>query len=148
MRLLQLIGIAALLALPVQASDGVADDGPVPIVTVTDEELSQFLWIKRPVVIFADSAEDPRFVEQMRLIRADLPALAARDVVVLVDTDPGRASALRTELRPRGFSLVIIGKDGLSKIRKPSPWSVREISRSIDKMPVRLQEIRDGSARQ
>jgi len=38
---------------------------------------------------------------------------------------------------------VLIGKDGGVKLRKPFPWSVRELSRSIDKMPMRQQELRD-----
>ncbi|MCE8468096.1 DUF4174 domain-containing protein, partial [Rhodovulum sulfidophilum] len=29
------------------------------------------------------------------------------------------------------------------KFRKPMPWNVREISRSIDKIPLRQQEVRD-----
>ena len=39
--------------------------------------------------------------------------------------------------------MVLIGKDGGVKLRKPSPWSTREISRSIDKMPMRQREIRE-----
>lgn len=108
-------------------------------------ELNQFLWKKRPVIVFADSESDPRFVEQMRLLAKDPAGLLARDVVVVVDTAPQNRTALRQALRPRGFSLVIIGKDGASKIRKPLPWSVREIGRAIDKMPIRQQEIREGS---
>ena len=64
-----------------------------------------------------------------------------RDVVVFVDTDPKARSALRKKLRPRGFMLAIIGKDGQIKLRKPLPWDVRELTRSIDKMPLRRQEI-------
>lgn len=107
-------------------------------------ELSQFLWTNRVVAVFADSPNDPRFAEQMRLLAEDPARLLERDVVVIVDTDPAARSPMRQELRPRGFSLVIIGKDGVSKIRKPLPWSVREISRSIDKMPIRQQELRDA----
>ena len=109
------------------------------------KELNQFLWKKRPIIVFADSESDPRFVEQMRLLAEDPAGLLARDVVVVVDTAPQNRTALRQALRPRGFSLVIIGKDGASKIRKPLPWSVREIGRAIDKMPIRQQEIREGS---
>ncbi len=39
--------------------------------------------------------------------------------------------------------LVIMGLDGGVKLRKPFPWDVREISRSIDKMPLRRREIRE-----
>jgi len=50
---------------------------------------------------------------------------------------------LRTKLRPRGFMLVLIGKDGGVKLRKPLPWDVRELSRTIDTMPMRQREMRD-----
>ena len=106
-------------------------------------DLDQFLWIKRPLVIFADSPADPRFVQQMEYIAQGLDDLAERDVVVLIDTDPKKSSSLRERLRPRGFSLVLIGKDGVIYLRKPLPWSVREISRVIDKMPIRQEEIRE-----
>jgi len=66
-------------------------------------------------------------------------------VVIIVDTDPSGESALRTKLRPRGFMMVLIGKDGQVKLRKPLPWDVRELTRSIDKMPLRRQEMRAGS---
>jgi hypothetical protein len=42
--------------------------------------------------------------------------------------------------------LVLIGKDGQIELRKPAPWDVREITRSIDKMPLREQEVEDRRA--
>lgn len=107
-----------------------------------DNPLSLYLWEKRPVVVFADTAEDPQFRRQMELLAEEADMLEERDVVVLTDTDPAARGPLRTELRPRGFQLVIIGKDGGVKLRKPRPWTVREIGRVIDKMPLRQQEIR------
>ena len=95
-------------------------------------------------MVLADSPDDPRFLEQLRLLEERLPDLKERDVVVITDTDPSQQTDLRQALRPRGFMLVLIGKDGGIKLRKPSPWSVREISRVIDKMPMRRQEIRSG----
>ena len=106
--------------------------------------LDDFLWVNRPIVVLADSPDDPRFLEQLRLLEERLPDLKERDVVVITDTDPSQQTDLRQALRPRGFMLVLIGKDGGIKLRKPTPWSVREISRVIDKMPMRRQEIRTG----
>ncbi len=105
------------------------------------EDLNDFVWHKRPIVVFADTPEDPNFVRQMELLHLRWGDLKERDVVVLTDTDPSVTSALRRKLRPRGFALVLIGKDGGVKLRKPKPWSVRELSRVIDKMPLRQQEI-------
>ncbi|MCJ8333871.1 MAG: DUF4174 domain-containing protein [Epibacterium sp.] len=111
-----------------------------------DVQLDSFQWTHRPVVIFADSPNDPRFQEQIDKLLEDPGALFDRDVVVLIDSDPARKSALRKRLRPRGFMMVLIGKDGGVKLRKPLPWSVREISRSIDKMPMRLREVEERRA--
>ncbi|WP_424969464.1 DUF4174 domain-containing protein [Dinoroseobacter sp. S76] len=104
--------------------------------------LNDFLWVARPIVVFADTPADPRFIEQMTLLEARPRDLAERDVVVIVDTDPAARSELRQTLRPRGYMMVLVGKDGGVKLRKPSPWSVREITRQIDKMPLRQDEIR------
>ncbi|NIZ14989.1 DUF4174 domain-containing protein [Phaeobacter sp. HF9A] len=119
---------------------------PLPAVVINDGydiDLDAYRWTHRPVVVFADSPADPRYHEQIRELMQDPEALARRDVIVFVDTDPSARSALRKKLRPRGFMLVLIGKDGGVKLRKPLPWSVREISRSIDKTPTRLQEVEE-----
>lgn len=105
----------------------------------------QFLWKARPIVIFADTPEDPAFREQLQALEALPEMLVERDVVVITDADPSAASAWRQSLRPTGFSLVLMDKDGQVKLRKPFPWDVREISRAIDKFPLRRQEIRRGS---
>jgi hypothetical protein len=111
---------------------------------VESSDLSEFLWIKRPIIIFADTPADPRYAEQIEYLTRGMDELEARDVVVLVDTDPANPSPLRKKLRPRGFMLVLVGKDGGIKLRKPFAWDVREISRSIDKMPMRQREIREN----
>lgn len=116
---------------------------PIPAATVA---LADFLWLKRPIVVFADSPNDPAFQAQMRNLAEDPTELIRRDVVVLTDTDPASQSDARRRLRPRGFSMVLLDKDGAVKQRKPLPWSVREITHAIDKFPLRQQEIRDGQA--
>jgi hypothetical protein len=105
-------------------------------------DLDAFLWVARPLIIFADSPEVPAFKEQMAMLAERWPELAQRDVVLLVDTDPAAKGPLRQKLHPHGFSLVIIEKDGQIALRKPVPWDVREIGRAIDKMPIRREELR------
>ena len=105
--------------------------------------MSEFRWKKRPVVVFADSKNDPAYIEQMEFLEDQTEELIRRDVIVLTDTDPEARSPLRLKMRPRGFMLVLVGKDGGIKLRKPFPWDVREITRSIDKMPMRQREIRE-----
>ncbi len=99
------------------------------------------LYIKRPIVVFADSPNDPSFIRQMELLARAYPALQERDVILVTDTDPAARGEWRTKLRPRGFSLVIMDKDLRPVIRKPNPWTVREITAAIDKLPLRRQEV-------
>lgn len=105
--------------------------------------LDDLQWVVRPLVIFADTPNDPRFRLQMDLILSEIDRLAERDVMVITDTDPAAMSDARTTLRPRGYMLALLGKDGRVALRKPEPYDVRELSRSIDKMPLRQQEIQD-----
>lgn len=136
----------AIMALPATAQQAEDSGGMFdpPIVFSSDEaNLNEFLWIKRPLVVFADTPADPRYAQQMEYISQRLDDLAARDVVVLTDTDPAAGSDLRKKFRPRGFMLVLTGKDGTIYLRKPFPWDVREISRTIDKLPTRQQEMRE-----
>ncbi len=139
------------LALPVSAhaadtsADPVVDEDAaiVRILDAKDVTLDEYLWLARPLLVFANSPADPLFIQQMQYINREFDLLAERDVVVIVDTDPAAQTDVRTKLRPRNFMMALIGKDGQIKFRKPLPWSVRELTRSIDKMPIRQQEIRD-----
>ena len=138
--------IAAFFATFGHAQTTSAEAESVQIIPADMADLNEFRWKKRPVLVFANSADDPAFIEQMDLLRAQLNELETRDVVILTDTDPAARQPLRLRMRPRGFMLVLVGKDGGIKLRKPFPWSVREVSRSIDKMPMRQREIREGNA--
>ncbi|MCR8827133.1 DUF4174 domain-containing protein [Pseudosulfitobacter koreensis] len=144
-RLIALVFIA-LGALPALADETTLAPAMTPaellFATAGEEDLDQFIWINRPIVVFADSPSDPRYVEQVALLRARADELLERDVVVLLDTDPDARSELRRKLRPRGYMMALIDKDGDVMQRKPFPWDVREITRSIDKTPLRQQELR------
>ncbi|WP_439138730.1 DUF4174 domain-containing protein [Roseicyclus sp.] len=144
---------ALLLASPGMAQTQAADQMPVDADGVSDPlaprdarevTLEEFLWIARPLVVFADSPADPRFRDQMQMLAERPEALLERDVVIIVDTDPAGQSALRRTLRPRGFSLVIVQKDGRVGLRRPSPRDVREIVRGIDNFALRQEEVRIG----
>ncbi|MGL6209977.1 MAG: DUF4174 domain-containing protein [Paracoccaceae bacterium] len=134
MKPLYILVFTSLLTLDARAETPFA---PLPASEVV---LADLLYLKRPVVVFADSPNEPNFVRQMELLARSPESLAERDVVVITDTDPANPSELRRKLRPRGFSLVIMDKDGKTTIRKPLPWDVREIGNAIDKFPTALIE--------
>ncbi len=146
MRRLAFVLIAFLTSPALAAEEASPPETDPLFVDGTAVEIDAFHWLKRSIVVFADSPNDPRFIQQIDLLEDRTEALRERDVVVLTDTDPAARSPLRKELHPRGFTMVLIGKDGTIYLRKPFPWDVREITRSIDKMPLRQQEIRDRRA--
>ncbi|MEM5542293.1 DUF4174 domain-containing protein [Sulfitobacter sp. AS92] len=142
-RLISLVfaGLLATAAIA-QGADAPLED---PLFLVADmADLSEFQWKKRPVLVFANSENDPAYVAQMEYLQDREEELRLRDVVVLTDTDPAARNPLRLKMRPRNFMLVLVDKEGGIELRKPFPWDVREITRSIDKMPLRQREIREA----
>ncbi|PIE13898.1 MAG: hypothetical protein CSA70_04095 [Rhodobacterales bacterium] len=139
--------LTALIGVSAQAetqAEATLPEALLPSSEVTDPtDLSQFFWKNRVLVVFADSPNDPRYMEQLKRLSMRPQDLVDRDVVILLDSDPAAKSALREKLRPRGFMLMLLAKDGTVYLRKPLPWTTREISRSIDKLPLRQQELRD-----
>jgi hypothetical protein len=147
MNLLRIALVAVFLPLMALAQETPAPTTGLAPVTGAEVVWGDLLYLKRPVVVFADSPNDPNFIRQMELLARDTGQLAARDVILIVDSDPAARSEVRQKLRPRGFSLVLLDKDLRPVIRKPLPWDVREITNAIDKFPLRRQEIQQGAGR-
>ncbi len=144
MRRILIIALSLALASPVLAQDAEEPVVEVPellVIDAADTTLDAHLWSSRPIVVFADNPADPRFAEQIDILTSRPDPLLERDVVVIIDADPAARSDVRQELRPRGFSMVILQRDGNVALRKPSPWSVREIMRAIDNLPLRIEEM-------
>jgi hypothetical protein len=113
----------------------------VAIAEATPEPtLDELRGQSRAAVVFADSPQDPRFVQQMAWIEAEPAPLEERRVVVLTDTDPEAHGPLRQRLRPLGFGVVLIDVDGSIATRRPHPITVRELASFIDRMPSRRME--------
>ena len=134
----QFFAVAAFIFIPILS---LAENNVIFVEVTKDTDLSSYRWTHRPIVVFANSPEDVNYTRQIKMLESGLNQLLMRDVVVLTDTNPSEVSPLRELLRPRGFALLLIGKDGQVKLRKPFPWSARELSRAIDKMPMRRQEL-------
>jgi hypothetical protein len=145
--------IASLFAAAALAAPALADEIRTPVVAVQEQAeieaeqptLDELRWVARPLVVFADSPNDPRFLQQMRMLDEREDELEDRLVVVLTDTQPAERGPLRQELRPRDFNLVLIDTDGTVVQRRPAPASAREILNLIDRLPSRRQET--GSRR-
>lgn len=142
---LAVLAVPALLAVAAAAP---AQEAALPVVqaeAAAEPTLGDLLWVARPIVVFADSPADPRFSHQLQMLEERLPELEDRDVIILTDTDPAARGPLRQELRPRGFNLVLVDKDGTVVQRRPAPTTARELINLIDRLPSRRQET--GSRR-
>lgn len=140
--LASLIPLAALAADPETANPELPPPDEI-FRPAGDTELDEFLWAFRALVVFANGSDDPRYLQQIDLLRDGEELLADREVVVLSDTDPAARLPIRLALRPRDFQVVLVDKDGVIMLRKPFPSTVREITRSIDRTPLRLREVEE-----
>ncbi len=124
-------------ALPLRAGAAGANAEPDP--------LADLLWVKRPLIIFADSPRDPRLDRQLRALEREREELEKRDVVIIVDTDPGPSrfdtTPLREKFRPHDFNVLLIDKDGSVKMRRPVVVTAFDVMRLIDRLPSRREEI-------
>lgn len=134
-------GPAPLPGSEARPAPGVAQQPGLRIVEAAAIAPEALLYEARAVVVFADTPADPLFIQQRALLERDPAPLTTRDAVVIVDADPASATPWRQRLRPQGFSLVVLAKDGSIVERKPVPWDAREIGRAIDKTPERRSEL-------
>ncbi|MGM0586070.1 MAG: DUF4174 domain-containing protein [Pseudomonadota bacterium] len=125
-----LVGLVCAAALPAQEAEN---------------PLAEYRWTNRVILIFSDSADDPRYVHQLRELEEVADELTLRDAVIVSDTTPGPSrldtTPLRKKFRPHGFNLLLIGKDGEVKRRTPQPVDGSQIVRQIDRLPLRQQEM-------
>ncbi|MDG1155176.1 MAG: DUF4174 domain-containing protein, partial [Paracoccaceae bacterium] len=87
----------------------------------TNTDIKDLIWEKRPMLVFSNSHLDPNLKEQIKMFVSDPNALSSRDVRVFIDDKPEPNSKLRKRFRPKGFLIILIGKDGQIKLRKNSP---------------------------
>jgi hypothetical protein len=118
--------------------------------------LDALRWEKRVIVMLADGGDDPALAEQEARLRAVLPDLTERDVVLVTAEGPtvtvdGHTVPAPTaeELRDAyadgagGFQVVLVGKDGGVKLRSDEPVAASDFFALIDTMPMRRREMRE-----
>lgn len=113
------------------------------------ESLVEFEWRYRVLVIFPGE-DRSRAVRQINMLLADAVGLGERDVIVLeVDRDDVNVLfgpqhdlnpyAIRYDLdvADGAFALLLVGKDGLVKLRSEAAVPVSTIFELIDQPPTR-----------
>lgn len=117
-------------------------------------ELSDYLWQRRPLLLFAPSESDPRLLETMRRIEASRCDFVDRDMVLgrivtegtstidghVVDTNQAQRLMSEFGIGAESFSVVLLGKDGGEKLRAAGVPDLQTIYAVIDGMPMRARE--------
>ena len=118
-------------------------------------ELGDYLWERRPLLVFAPTESDPRLVETMRRIEASRCDFVDRDMVLgrivadgtstldgrVIDTDQAQRLLSEFGVGASSFSVVLIGKDGGEKLRVNAIPDLPAIYAVIDGMPMRGSEM-------
>ncbi|MBC7892388.1 MAG: DUF4174 domain-containing protein [Sphingobacteriaceae bacterium] len=105
--------------------------------------LERYRWKQRVLLVFAPAETAKAFSEQKTIFRQHETGFRERELVVL-DLLPGgkNTEALRRQfgVKPQEFTVILIGKDGGEKLRRPAPVAAKELFDLIDSMPMRQRE--------
>lgn len=118
-------------------------------------ELSDYLWERRPLLVFAPVDSDPRLVETLGRIEASRCDFVSRDMVLGIVVTEGNSTldgqaidakesqGLRNQyaIGESAFSVLLIGKDGGEKLRIDEVPDLHTIYAVIDGMPMRSREM-------
>ncbi len=99
--------------------------------TAAAAELSDYLWERRPLLVFAPTDSDPRLVETLSRIEASRCDFADRDMVLgllvsegnstldgqVINADEPQRLRDQYAIGENAFSVLLIGKDGGEKLR-------------------------------
>ena len=132
--------------------------GPAPAMAA---ELNDYLWERRPLLLFAPTESDPRLVETMRRIEASRCDFVDRDMVLgrivtqgastldghVVGTNQAQRLISKFGISTGSFSVVLIGKDGGEKLRVADVPDLQAIYAVIDGMPMRARETSANPSR-
>lgn len=117
--------------------------------------MSVYRWKHRPVVVIAGPNGEAALAEQRRIFSTNMSGLRERDVVIVwvsgntVSAELGPGPGLSAgQLRQRfgapdnGFRVILVGKDGGTKLSRPTPLPANVLFGTIDAMPMRRDEMR------
>ena len=129
--------------------------------TAVASDLGDYLWQRRPLLLFAPTASDPRLVETLGRVEADQCGFVERDMVLgvmvvegnstldgrPVDARESRRLAEQYGVGREDFTVVLIGKDGGEKLRVDDVPDLQTIYGVVDGMPMRSREASANPSR-
>ena len=119
-------------------------------------ELSDYLWKKRPLLLFSPSPDSPVYRSVSDNLSAHFDQIVDRHMVIIEVFENGMiridgksdsrhsAASLRQRFSAEegGLTAILVGKDGGLKLRQNGRLELSEIFSLIDTMPMRQQEMR------
>lgn len=125
--------------------------------SVTAQDLSDYRWINRVLVIITDSPESNVYIEQIKELGKDLKGLKERKLLVLSATKNAYKEGIdmnadwkdsitlyqKFEKSNTGFDVILIGLDGGVKARRQQLLKLDDLFTLIDGMPMRRAEIKN-----
>ncbi|BBY94553.1 hypothetical protein MGALJ_42220 [Mycobacterium gallinarum] len=129
--------------------------------TAVADELGDYRWERRPLLVFAPTDSDPRVVETLGRIEASRCDFVSRDMVLglvvtegnstldgqAINADESQRLRDRHAIGENAFSVVLIGKDGGEKLRVNEVPDLSVIFAVIDGMPMRSREMNANPSR-
>ncbi|KDE99833.1 hypothetical protein Y900_013030 [Mycolicibacterium aromaticivorans JS19b1 = JCM 16368] len=126
-----------------------------------DDELGDYRWERRPLLVFAPTLSDPRLAETLSRTEASRCDFASRDVMLgqvlatgssaldgqPVDAEQSKRLRTQFEVDAAAFTVVLIGKDGGEKLRVTGVPDLQHIYAVIDGIPLRGNESRANPRR-
>lgn len=138
MRVLFFLGLGLLAAATAAAA------GPPSLA----ETIRASRWRQRVLLVAAPTATQAAFKMQHELLAPATRQLQERDILVLDvlhdHLSPADRQYLQRDLglHLTGFEVVLVGKDGGVKQRSTQPLALEALFGTVDKMPMRRQEMR------
>jgi Domain of unknown function (DUF4174) len=123
----------------------------VSLISQKTMNLNSYQWKNRLLLVFVPSKNNAKYQQQMRLWQGQKAGFDERNLLVIdvlpgISIDNEEVAKVRKQfnVNPEEFLVVLVGKDGTAKRRDNSPVSPQAIFETIDAMPMRQQEMRQG----
>ena len=118
-------------------------------------DVTQFQWKNRLLFLFAPDSRHPFFESLSTEIIAQKAEVNDRDLVVfevleressrmgdtLLDKEAVDAIRQRFAAAPNRFTVILVGKDGGTKLKRNEQTDLRQVFTLIDSMPMRQNEM-------
>lgn len=124
--------------------------------SAAENPLRTHLWENRIVLLFSEDSSEEKLQAQLQLFQQNQIDMKDRDLLVYqIFPEGGKLTTgkaltveqalylrARYKVSDKAFTVILIGKDGGSKLRKESVVAPSELFDLIDQMPMRQSEMR------